>query len=70
MAFNLLFVTVQAAVDPVHVATAVSTLFLCNTVGSIVGVTSAGAVMQEVLRRSLEVRLRSLGLRGAARLKE
>lgn len=68
LAYSVLFVTIQAAVNPAYVAAAVSTLFLCNTMGSVIGVACASATMQEMLQRSLEAKLRSLGFDRATTL--
>lgn len=62
IAYSVLFVATQAAVEPAYVATAASTLFLSNTVGSIIGVACASATMEAVLRKSLENKLRSFSL--------
>jgi hypothetical protein len=67
MAYSVLFVATQAAVEPGYVAIAVSTLFLSNTVGSIIGVACASAIMEEALRGSLENKLRSFGLEKSTR---
>ena len=58
----MLFVSLQASIDPVHIAPAVSTLYLTTGVGSIVGLACMSAVTQEVLRSTLHVRLVELGL--------
>jgi hypothetical protein len=65
---SVLFVATQASIDPELVSAAVSTLFLSGAIGVILGVACASAIMKEVLQRSLETRLRGLGLDAATRL--
>ncbi|OCK86845.1 MFS general substrate transporter [Cenococcum geophilum 1.58] len=67
-AHSVLFVSTQASVDPDQASAAVSTLLLSNAVGIIIGVACLSAAMKEMLRRSLEAKLRSLGLDAATRL--
>ncbi|KAJ2986517.1 hypothetical protein NUW58_g4989 [Xylaria curta] len=65
---SVLFVSTQASADPDHASAAVSTLLLSNAIGIIVGVACLSATMKEVLQRSLEAKLRDLGLDVATRL--
>ncbi|KAI3327256.1 MFS general substrate transporter [Xylariaceae sp. AK1471] len=65
---TVLFVSTQASADPHQISAAVSTLLLSNAIGIIIGVACLSAAMKEVLQRSLEVKLRSLGLDSATRL--
>ncbi|KIL93724.1 major facilitator superfamily transporter [Fusarium avenaceum] len=67
MAYSVLFVATQASADPEHVSAAVSTLFLSNAIGVIVGVASTSATVKVVLRKSLDKKLFRLGLDAATR---
>jgi len=67
-AHSVLFVSTQASADPDQASAAVSTLLLSGTVGMIIGIACLSAAMKEMLRRSLEAKLRSLGLDAATRL--
>jgi hypothetical protein len=67
MAYSALFVATQASADPQHASAAVSTLFLSNAIGVIVGIASISSTIKMVLRRSLDEKLLRLGLDVATR---
>lgn len=65
---TVLFVSTQASANPEKASSAVSTLLLSNAIGIIMGVACLSATMKEVLERSLEVKLRDLGLDAVTRI--
>ncbi|CAJ0546540.1 Ff.00g011670.m01.CDS01 [Fusarium sp. VM40] len=67
MTYSALFVATQASADPEHASAAVSTLFLSNAIGVIVGIASISSAIKMVLRRSLDEKLFRLGLDAATR---
>ncbi|KAF5005271.1 hypothetical protein FDECE_8257 [Fusarium decemcellulare] len=69
MAYSVLFVATQASAEPDQVSAAVSTLFLSNSIGVIIGVASTSATVKIVLQKSLEAKLYRLGLDAATRRK-
>lgn len=64
VASSALFISLQAVIDPAHMAPAVSFMYLMQTVWMTIGLPAANAIMQTVLRRNLGVRLRKLGYDG------
>ncbi|KAH6706681.1 hypothetical protein VD0002_g8904 [Verticillium dahliae] len=67
VAISAVFVSVQAAVDPRHKAAAIAGLYLCTTVGMIVGLATVSAVVMGTMKAALDARLAALGLTDAAR---
>lgn len=67
VALSALFISLQASVQAKYMSPAVSTFYLSSSIGSIAGLASTTAVAQEILRRTLESRLFSLGLDAAER---
>ncbi|KAJ9137702.1 Vacuolar membrane amino acid uptake transporter fnx2 [Pleurostoma richardsiae] len=67
MAQSVIFISLQAAVEPHHIAPAVSALYLSTGLGAIVGLASMSALLQQALRKTLESRLLALGLEAAQR---
>lgn len=61
IAQSALFIFLQAAIDPAHMAIAASALYLASSVGMVAGMAGASAVLQEMLRRGLDHRLDDLG---------
>ncbi|KAK1763022.1 major facilitator superfamily domain-containing protein [Phialemonium atrogriseum] len=59
---SALFISLQVVVDPTHMASAISMMYLSTTICTMTGLVSASAVMQGTLRRGLESRLLGLGL--------
>lgn len=62
MAGSAVFVSINAVVDPAHKAVATSGLQLSMPIGMLLGVTSASAVMLDVLQRVLDKKLLQFGL--------
>ncbi|KAF2143974.1 uncharacterized protein K452DRAFT_223371, partial [Aplosporella prunicola CBS 121167] len=60
IAQSAVFVAVSAAIDPAHMAVVTSGLYLFGSIGVVVGMTGASAVLQSVLRRALEDKFASL----------
>lgn len=67
MALSAVFTAVQASVDRAHLAPAVSSLYLSQGFGCVVGLAAVSAVFQAGLRGTLEARLARLGLGGDLR---
>lgn len=67
-AYSVLFVSTQASAEPGQASAAVSTLLLSSAMGIIIGIACLSAAMKEMLRKSLEAKLGSLGLDAATRL--
>ncbi|KAG7136145.1 Vacuolar membrane amino acid uptake transporter fnx2 like protein [Verticillium longisporum] len=67
VAISAVFVSVQAAVDARHKAAAISGLYLCTTVGMIVGLATVSAVVMGTMKAALDARLVAMGLTEAAR---
>lgn len=61
VASSALFISLQAVIDPVHMAPAVSFMYLMQTVWMAIGLPTANAIMQTMLRRKLSIRLLKLG---------
>lgn len=61
VASSALFISLQVVIDPVHMAPAVSFMYLMQTVWGMIGLPAANAIMQTVLRRNLGIRLLKLG---------
>ncbi|KAH7130146.1 major facilitator superfamily domain-containing protein [Dendryphion nanum] len=61
IAQSALFIGLQAAIDPSHMAVATSSLYLASSIGMVAGMAGTSAVLQEMLRRGLEHRLDDLG---------
>ena len=61
VANSALFISLQVVIDPVHMAPAVSFMYLMQTVWGTIGLPAANAIMQTVLRRNLGSRLFELG---------
>ena len=66
---STLFISVQAAIDPVHTAVAASALYLASSVGSVLGMASSSAVLQGSLRLILDRKLSDGGFEGHEKLK-
>ncbi|KAM0321785.1 hypothetical protein ACHAQA_009881 [Verticillium albo-atrum] len=66
---SAVFVSIQAAVAPGHKASAISGMYLCTSVGMIVGLACVSAVMMETMKGALEARLLVLGFGETARRK-
>ncbi|EFX06583.1 multidrug resistance protein [Grosmannia clavigera kw1407] len=62
VATSAVFISVQVVVEPIHLAPAISILYLGGTCASVLGLTSASMVMQAMLKVSLGRRLLDLGL--------
>lgn len=62
---SAVFISMQASVEPVDLAPAISTLYLLTSVGSITGVACLTAINQYVLKETLHARLLELGLDNA-----
>ncbi|KAF3762220.1 MFS general substrate transporter [Cryphonectria parasitica EP155] len=62
MAYSAVFIAVQVSVDKAHVAPAVSTLYLFNGLGCVLGLAAASAATQAGLRATLESRLLQMHL--------
>ncbi|KAJ4416609.1 hypothetical protein N0V85_002210 [Neurospora sp. IMI 360204] len=65
VASSALFISLQVVIDPVHMAPAVSFMYLMQTVWGMIGLPAANAIMQTVLRRNLGIRLLELGFDSA-----
>ena len=63
----MVFISLQAAIDPEHKAVAASGLFLTWPIGMTVGLAAISATMLGVLRKTLNARLVDLGLAAAHR---
>ncbi|KAK0713926.1 major facilitator superfamily domain-containing protein [Lasiosphaeria miniovina] len=66
IAQSAVFISLQAVVDPAHMAPAVAFMYLSSTVWFMVGLAATNAVLQTTLRRSLLRRLLAIGLDHAA----
>ncbi|KAK3361991.1 major facilitator superfamily domain-containing protein [Lasiosphaeria ovina] len=66
IAQSAVFISLQAVVDPAHMAPAVAFMYLSSTVWFMVGLAATNAVLQTALRRSLLRRLLAIGLDHAA----
>ena len=62
MTFSVAFIAVQATADKAHTASAISTLYLFSTVGTIIGLACMSATLQATLRMSLASRLAGLAM--------
>jgi hypothetical protein len=62
IAQSAVFISLQAVVDPAHMAPAISFMYLSVTMSVTIGMPLANAVMQTVLRARLDSRLPALGL--------
>ena len=62
IAQSAVFISIQVAVTPDHVASAISALYLATGIGAVVGLACTSAATQEVLRRTLATRLGGLEL--------
>jgi MFS family permease len=69
IAQSALFISLQAAVDPSHMAVAASSMYLASSVGFVIGMAANAAVLQEMLSRGLDRRLIALGLSDVKRWK-
>ncbi|KAM0273873.1 hypothetical protein ACHAQH_008168 [Verticillium albo-atrum] len=67
VAISSVFVSVQAAVDGRHKAAAISGLYLCTSVGMIVGLATVSAVVMGTMKAALEASLVGMGIGSAAR---
>ncbi|KAF2021707.1 MFS general substrate transporter, partial [Aaosphaeria arxii CBS 175.79] len=61
IAQSALFISLQAAIDPSHMAVAAASLYLAFSVGAIGGMAGVSAVLQSKLRSGLDKRLDDLG---------
>lgn len=61
VAQSALFISIQAATDSEHMATATSTMYLASSMGFTSGMSAVSAVLQQTLRSGLEIRLHELG---------
>lgn len=57
MALSAVFIAIQASVDKAHLAPAVSSLYLAQGFGCVVGLAAVSAAFQAGLRGTLETRL-------------
>lgn len=62
IAQSAVFISLQAVIDPAHIAPAISVLYLSGTVAMIIGLASVSAVMQQTLKVGLSRRLIDLDL--------
>lgn len=62
VALSAVFIAIQASVDKAHLAPAVSSLYLSQGFGCVVGLAAVSAVFQAGLRGTLETRLVQLHL--------
>lgn len=69
IAQSALFISLQVAVDPTHMASAVSMMYLSTRVSMMLGLVSTSATMRQFLRIGLDSRLAGLGFDEAEREK-
>jgi hypothetical protein len=62
VALSAVFIAVQASIDKAHLAPAVSSLYLSQGFGCVVGLAAVSAAFQAGLRGTLETRLVQMNL--------
>lgn len=66
IAQSAVFISIQAAIDPSHMAIATSNLYLTSHIGTTAGMAGVNAILQSTLRSGLKERLIKLGFEGTA----